>query len=841
MVSKEFGMRHGKESVSVKKFFPQNYPQNFNFQDLQVGLCIEYPEGNSNFWSNITYSILSFSRVECANPSLEFIQRYIPHPDRYSLTDILVRIKNKTLVGNESIVFRYKKQDAASKLILFSVESVVGIDGKVEHWIGSILDITELAKTEDKCKIFANNTLNFLGNFPLLMAFVSPQGVISFWNKALEDFTGYKASEVMESRELLKILIPNPADRRKLRQLNEPEKQSSIRDEIVIVTKKGVQKIIEWEMYRFSTGKDTWKSVLIGRDVTEAKQASKENEIKTFQLEALSSIAVDLLVMPQDENCFHHLGLVLEKYIPNSLYVVSSIDSELEFMTVEGVYGFESDEWQQALDIIGWNPVGRRFPYNGVDLPESDAQELMQIEKSLYEFSEGEISSAASRNLERFFSIDKLYSASIHSDKKLYGSIFLFSRSEDISDYLILIQEILTLYSMALERRMAEEELLKAKTKAEEIVKLKSVFMANFGHEIRTPMNAILGFTQLLSLPNLTKEKKKQYIDIIGSKGRMLVKLINDMVDVSKAESGELTVVKSVFSVNQLMLNLKDFYGIERVFQQREAIEIRLILPENSDDNLIFSDEGRLEQVFTNLIDNALKFTERGSVEFGFTMDNGKVEFFVKDTGIGIDSRLHKAIFDRYKQVGEKIERTREGKGLGLAICKGIIELLGGEIWVESEPGQGAIFKFTVPIVLADDDQFAEDESKVEEQNPVNWKNKVILVVEDEEINYLFITELLEPTGANIIWARDGEQAVELVQSIKNIDAILMDIRMPKKNGYAATLEIRQINPNIPIIAQTAYAFSEDRAKAIAAGCNDYITKPINSQELLSILDRYLG
>ncbi len=841
MVSKDFGLHHGKEAESANKFFPQNCPQNFNFQALQVGFWSEYPDGKANFWSNSTYSILSISEGECEYPTLDFIQRYIPRPDRYSLTDMLVRIKNRTLRGYESIVFRYKKQDNVSKLLLLTVEPVEGDNGIVEHWMGTIQDITEQVKAEDGCKKFANNTLNFLNNFTLLMAFVSPQGVITFWNKALEEFTGYKAYEVVESRELLKILIPNPAERRKLRQLNEPEKQSSIRDEIVILTKKGVQKVIEWEMYRFPTGKDTWMSVLIGRDITAAKQASKENEIKTFQLEVLSSIAVDLLVMPQDENCFHHLGLVLEKYIPNCFYVVSSIDSEMEFMTVEGVYGFESDEWQQALEIIGWNPVGRRFPFNGVDLPESDEQELRQVEKSLYEFSEGEISSAASRNLERVFAIDKLYSASIHSGKNLYGSVFLLSRSEDVFNNILLIQEIITLYSMAIERRKVEDDLLIAKAKTEEINKLKSVFMANFGHEIRTPLNAILGFTQLLSLPNLPKEKKQQYIDIVSSKGRMLVKLVNDMVDVSKAESGELTVIKSVFSINQLMVNLNDFYRIERVFQQREAIEIRLILPENSDDIKIYSDEGRLEQVFTNLIDNALKFTEKGSIEFGYSLNRGKVEFFVKDTGIGIDSRLHKAIFDRYRQVGEKIDRTSEGKGLGLAISKGIVELLGGKIWVESEPGKGAEFKFTIPAIEPEEQEIAVDLDNMDEEITANWKNRVILVVEDEEINYLFITELLEPTGANILWARDGVQAVELVQSIKNIDVILMDIRMPVKDGYAASLEIRQVNPNIPIIAQTAYAFSEDRAKAIAAGCNDYITKPINSQELLSILDRYLG
>ena len=237
----------------------------------------------------------------------------------------------------------------------------------------------------------------------------------------------------------------------------------------------------------------------------------------------------------------------------------------------------------------------------------------------------------------------------------------------------------------------------------------------------------------------------------------------------------------------------------------------------------------------------SLKFTENGFIEFGYSVVDQNVEFVVKDSGIGIDESMHLAIFNRYKQVANQLERAKGGKGIGLAISKGIVELLGGTIWVDSEPEKGATFKFTIPIASEKRQEEAIPEPEESKELMPNWKNRVLLVAEDEEINYLLISEMLESTGVNILWARDGAQAVDLVDSIKNIDAILMDIRMPIKNGYAASLEIRQINPNVPIIAQTAFAFAEDRKKAEAAGCNDYITKPINFAELIEVLDKYLG
>ncbi len=467
---------------------------------------------------------------------------------------------------------------------------------------------------------------------------------------------------------------------------------------------------------------------------------------------------------------------------------------------------------------------------------------MFKVEKTLYEFSEGNLSSVGARAIEKYLGIDEIFVIGFNKENNCYGGIVIFINnvSSDIDHSLI--EGIVNQASVALNRKELENQLLAAKEKAEEADKLKSAFLANMSHEIRTPMNAIIGFSQLIALPNLTAEKKKQYIDIITNKGNSLVKLINDIIDASKVEAGQLTVIFVPCNINNLLRNLHRFYIKDRLFQKRETVDIKLILPIGTDFLDLVTDEGRLEQVFTNLIGNALRYTEKGSIEFGYKLDNQLVTFFVKDTGVGIDPQMQTMIFERFRQVEDLSGKKSGGTGLGLSISKGIVDLLGGSIWVESELDMGTTFYFTLPYRVLEKTDIKKEMKRIEdEENYPDWKNKVILVAEDEEVNYIFVNELLNLTGATVLWAKDGAQAVDLVKTIKKIDLILMDIKMPIMNGYAATMEIRQINPKLPIVAQTAYAFSEDRQKAEAAGCNDYITKPINSNDLFEMLQKYLG
>lgn len=691
-------------------------------------------------------------------------------------------------------------------------------------------------------KVEVDKLLPLINNLSSLVFATDSKNEIVFWNKACEDSLGYKSTEIVENKNAYKLLYPDSDLRKKFKNHIKRVDSPKNKVELNTISKKGDKKVVLWTFYNSLGAIQGWESIIVGIDITQQKEIEDQQKKNKKKLEALAKAATDLVGLPITESIFHYLGTRLEMYTPGAIYIVVSLDSEKNALNVEGVYGSNMKIWSNILDMLGWNPVGRRFQVTDYILDSYKSRKLIKIDKSLYEFAEGNVSALTSRAIEKFLNLKEIRVIGLNKDEHCFGSVLVFENGDSKEIDLSLIEGIVDQASVALYRRELENQLLAAKDKAEESDRLKSAFLANMSHEIRTPMNAIIGFSQLLGLSNLPIEKRKQYIEIINSKGNVLVKLINDIIDASKVEAGQLTVVFAPCNINKILRNLLRFYKKERVFQKREALEISLVIPEGKQNLELVTDEGRFEQVFTNLISNALKYTERGSIEFGYTTENDVITFFVKDTGVGIDPQMQTLIFERFRQVDDSKSKKFGGTGLGLSISKGIVNLLGGKIWVESVMGAGTTFYFTLPYRILPTEDISKEIQVIEGQEHIpDWRNKVILIAEDEEVNYIFLDELLSSTGATLLWARDGAQAVELVNTIKKIDLVLMDIKMPVMNGYAATLEIRQINPKVPVVAQTAYAFSEDRQKAEAAGCNNFITKPINYKELMEILEKYLG
>jgi signal transduction histidine kinase/CheY-like chemotaxis protein len=379
------------------------------------------------------------------------------------------------------------------------------------------------------------------------------------------------------------------------------------------------------------------------------------------------------------------------------------------------------------------------------------------------------------------------------------------------------------------------ESLRVAKEKAEEADRLKSNFLANMLHEIRTPMNAVRGYSQMLAFDNLQKNKRFEYIKQIEEGCSSLTSLIDDIIDFAQIESGEIKIEHKAFNPHPIMEFLHDHYTAELIKQKKDNINF-FYANENIENNLkIYTDPSRIKQILAVLIDNAIKFTHQGRIEFGFTHPSeDKIQFYVKDTGIGLDDKYQDLIFERFRQIDEGATKKYDGSGIGLSVAKNLTLLLNGKIWVESTLGKGSTFYVQLPHKSEKiDTEFAKSST-------FNWKDKKILVAEDKKINFDIISETLSITNANLIWVKNGKEAVEKVQS-EHIDLILMDIQMPVMDGYETTKQIKKIKAEIPIIAQTAYALPQDSYKCIDAGCDDYIAKPISLDLFLNKINRFLS
>jgi PAS domain S-box-containing protein len=415
----------------------------------------------------------------------------------------------------------------------------------------------------------------------------------------------------------------------------------------------------------------------------------------------------------------------------------------------------------------------------------------------------------------------------------------------NLSHVIYLLQDITS-------RKEFEQTLKIAKQKAEQSDHLKSSFLANMSHEIRTPMNAILGFASLLKDGDLPPEQSIYYIDIINTKGRDLLKIISDIIDISRIEAGDLLIKKEPVEVYQFMQEIYDEYKEDTALSTKPDLRFRINIPEKKRKIILNSDPSRLKQVIVNLIQNALKFTTEGSIEIGFEFkEKNTIRFFVIDTGIGIPKEKQKIIFDRFRQVDDTHTREFGGTGLGLTISNNLVDKLGGKLEVKSEEGHGSTFYFdlkyiSTEIIIKEVEDLIEAEEEVLElkeksKKPLDLRNKKIWIAEDDGFSYIFLETIMAKYNAEIKWLKNGREVIEYLEQGNKCDLILMDIRMPLMDGLEVTRTIREANNPVPIIAQTAYAQLNDKKIALEAGCDDYISKPIKVNDFLVLLEKYLG
>ena len=745
-------------------------------------------EAQKTVWSDEMIRIWGFEN-HTELPDLEGFKKYIHHEDWADFNAAVSKAIEKQEYYN--VEMRIKTRDGIEKTIVSIGEPVFDEKGNLKKLRGSVQDITDRKKIEKELNQHLTH-LESLNNSLIDVVFtVNPEDrKIKYVNKAIETVFGYSQEECrglnttflyadeqqyLEFGEKLKDVFFNNKDFLNTELELKRKNGEVFTAEITTSFIKQDGEIINI----LSVIRDVSEKIKYQNDLIEAKEKAEENEKKLIEAQKLSHVGSWEYYIDTDT-------VIWSK----ELYNIFDRSYDLPAPKYSEQTPFYTKESFAKMDKAVQDCVRREIPY--------------EIELEIIT-SAGSVKQIISKG-----NVKK------DSNGKIIGC---YGTAQDIT-----------------ERKIIEKELIAAKEKAEESDHLKSAFLANMSHEIRTPMNGILGFTDLLRQPGLTGEQMEQFIEIIHKSGKRMLDTVNDLIDISRIETGQVNIVLNDVDIDKEILSLLSFFKTEAA---EKGLKLEAERRLSYIDSLMKTDLSKFNSIMTNLIKNAIKFTNTGTVSIGCEKKQERILFYVKDTGIGIAPERHEAIFDRFVQADFGDARAFEGSGLGLTISKAYVELLDGQIWLESEPGVGSTFFFTLPVNFA----AKQKETDVNNQNKTllqkNEKPK-ILIAEDDETSAQYLDYLLVDYSRELLYAKTGKEAVDVVQQNPDIDVVLMDIKMPQMDGYEATRIIRESNNRVIIIAQTAFALAGDQEKAIAAGCNDYISKPANADKLKKTIDHLL-
>ena len=652
------------------------------------------------------------------------------------------------------------------------------------------------------------------------------EGIIYNMSPSIKQFTDYDKDELIGTKA--HILYENPNDRNLL--LKSLMENSVIRDfEFKLRTKTNGSKYasINASLINDTNGKPIYIAGAI-RDITDRKLAE----------EALTESRANASSILENERTLMNS---LMDNLPDRIYFK---DLESRFIRVNkamatkhGLNEMKKIEGLTDFDLFTHEHAIQAF---------NDEQEIIRTGKPIVNieeketYADGRITWAQTSKMPLLNLEGKIigtFGISRDITQRKKNELQLLRNSEKIAAQNEEFQQINEEFQQINEElNHANFELIGAKEKAEESDRLKSAFLANMSHEIRTPMNGILGFADLLKEPELTGEERQEYIGIIEKSGLRMLNIINDLIDISKVESGQMEIFISEINVNEQIEYIYNFFKPE---VQKKGMQLFFQNGLQSEEAVIHSDREKLYAILANLVKNAIKYSDTGSIEFGYTLKDRYLLFFIKDTGIGIPDDKKEAIFDRFIQADISDKRAFQGAGLGLAISKSYVEMLGGNIWVESDEGIGSTFYFTIPYNVKPEEIKALKKVIIPDTVEKPVKKLKILIAEDDESSEKLLTEILKKYCKEEIRVSNGLDAVETCRNNPDIDLILMDIQLPEMNGYEATREIRKFNKSVFIIAQTAYALPGDRELTLKAGCNDYISKPIDKRLLKEMMQKY--
>jgi PAS domain S-box-containing protein len=683
--------------------------------------------------------------------------------------------------------------------------------------LATVRDITDRKKSQELLRKSEEKYRKIFENVQDIFYQADIEGRIVEISPSIERYSGYKPAELIGKK--VEDVYHNPSDRDEL--LNILSLKGEVEDYILRLKTKIGKTVFVSANIHVLYGDDGKLAGVEGslRDVSGricAEDKLKENE------KLLRKQNEEYAALNQELRWRNEQILMINKELQQASDIFANIRTGLH------IYHLEDPDDDRSLRMIGTNPAAEKLTgLKAKDILGNTLDENFPglRAKGIPQAYAEVIRTKTARQFEEL----------IYRDERVVEGAFSFNAFPLPDNCLAISFENIT------EQRKAQEliiennrQLKEAKEKAEESDRLKSAFLANMSHEIRTPMNGIMGFSMMLSDPQLPRETRDSYLRIVNSSCEQLLHIVNDIIEISKIEAGQIDLHESPFDIKILLNELITVYA-STAREKGVRLEIDQLRCNINTSTWIISDRTKLHQIFDNLFSNAVKFTPSGSIILRCQLLDGFIWFELEDTGIGIEPELQTVIFERFRQVESTYTKTYGGTGLGLAITKAYIEKLGGKISVSSVFGKGSTFSFKLPYRPSSDQNSQKDH--VSRFRPLDL-GMTILVVEDEEINWLYLNEILK-NRVRVLRAVTGKEAIELVRQNPGIDIILMDIKLPDINGIELTKIIKSMNGGIKVIAQTAYALSGDRESVIAAGCSGYISKPVNRDELLNLILAY--
>jgi PAS domain S-box-containing protein len=749
------------------------------FDYAPIGLTVATPDKSWIAVNEKACQILGYSKQEL----LGFSWGDLIHPN--DIQEHIVRF-NLALEGKldkDTFDTRFIRKDGSIINVNLNIVCYRNEDGSVHHFLASHIDTTKQKRYEESIRNERKILRTLIDNLPFTIYVIDKEGRKVISNKAdLETIGCSNEAEVLGKTDI--ELFPDEIGERghadNMRVINTG--LPILNREEDFFDKNGQKKWLQTNMVPlFDSDNQISGLIGIGIDITEQKSLQQ----KIIDSEAYYRTLVNIS--------------------PNGIVVTD----------LKGKVTFISKRMYQIFKVPDNENYIGEFIFDWLT-PES----LEVAITNFKEVTEGKRTS-----------ITKEYKC-VRYDKSEFWGEFCSSSLLDTSDNPIGLMIVCCDIS---DRKEAEAKLILALNKAEESDTLKTALLRNISHEIRTPMNAILGFSALLGEPGISYEVMMSYIETIQGSSNQLLSIINDLVDISTIEARIVKKNISDLNLNEIILSIYNQFKM-RATQKNIGLNITVGL--SHEKACIKTDRTKLIQIISNLLTNAIKFTEQGQINFGFTLENLFIKFWVSDTGIGIPSQYHSKIFNPFFQVESDLSRKFEGTGLGLSICKAYAELLGGTIWVTSEMGTGSSFYFTIPFEPAESSNLIMQHI-LNDQESIFPKTPVILIAEDDENNFKFILNLLSGLKVTTLLARNGKEALDKCQDQKNIDLVFMDLKMPQMDGYDAMKKIREFLPDLPIIAQTSYLI--DREQISESGFTDYIRKPFSKSDLISKINKYLS